>query len=95
MPREAVVDRCGVCIVGEAMEQFAIEGIDQVGWDVGSGQFIKTCPHGRVRGVHGGEALEQFAIEGIDHMGWDAWSGQFFKTNPKDPPLMEVQVKVL
>ena len=57
MPREAVVDRCGVCIVGEAMEQFAIEGIDYMGWDAGSGQFIKT--------------------------------------SPQDPPLMEVQGKVL
>ena len=29
---------------GEAMEQFAIEGIDHMGWDAGSGQFIKTSP---------------------------------------------------
>ena len=57
MPREAVVDRCGVCMAGEAMEQFAIEGIDHMGRDTGSGQFIKT--------------------------------------SPQDPPLMEVQVKVL
>ena len=57
MPREAVVDGCRVCMVGEAMEQFAIEG--------------------------------------IDHMGWDAGSGQFIKTSPQDPPLMEVQMKVL
>ena len=55
MPREAVVDGCGVCMV----------------------------------------AMEQFAIEGIDHMGWDAGSGQFIKTSHQDPPLMEVQVKVL
>ena len=27
-------------MVGEAMEQFAIEGIDNMGWDAGSGQFI-------------------------------------------------------
>ena len=57
MPREAVVDGCRVCMVGEAMEQFAKEG--------------------------------------IDHMGWDKGSGQFIKTSPQDPPLMEVQVKVL
>ena len=57
MPREAVVDGCGVCMVGEAMEQIAIEG--------------------------------------IDHMGWDAGSGQFIKTSLQDPPLMEMQVKVL
>ena len=49
----------------------------------------------RVQGCMVGEAMEQFAIEGIDHMGWDAWSGQFIKTSPQDPPLMEVQVKVL
>ena len=24
------------------MEQFVIEGIDHMGWDAGSGQFIKT-----------------------------------------------------
>ena len=57
MPRETVVDGCRVCMVGEAMEQFAIEG--------------------------------------IDHMGWNAGSGQFVKTSHQDPPLMEVQVKVL
>ena len=45
MPREAVVDGCGVCMVGEAMEQFAIEGIDHMGWDAWSRQFIKTSPH--------------------------------------------------
>ena len=44
MPIEAVVDRCGVYMVGEAMKQFAIEGIDHMGWDAGSGQFIKTSP---------------------------------------------------
>ena len=44
MPREAVVDECRMCMVGEAMEQFPIEGIDHVGWDAGSGQFIKTSP---------------------------------------------------
>ena len=42
-----------------------------------------------------GEAMEQFTMEGIDHMVWDAWSNQFLKTSPQDPPLMEVQVKVL
>ena len=57
MPREAVVDGGRVCMVGEAMEQFAMEG--------------------------------------IDHMGWDKGSGQFIKTSPQDPPLMELQVKVL
>ena len=57
MPIEAAVDGCGACMVGDAMERFAIEG--------------------------------------IDHMGWDAGSGQFIKTSPQDPPLMEVQVKVL
>ena len=41
------------------------------------------------------EAMEQFAIEGIEHMGWDIRSGQFIKTSPQDPPLMELQVKVL
>ena len=39
--------------------------------------------------------MEQFTMEGIDHMVWDAWSNQFLKTSPQDPPLMEVQVKVL
>ena len=57
MPREAVVDGYGVCMVGEYMEQFAIEG--------------------------------------IYHMGWDAGSGHFIKTSHQDPPLMEVQMKVL
>ena len=42
-----------------------------------------------------GEALEQFAIEGIYHMGWDAGSGHFIKTSHQDPPLMEVQLKVV
>ena len=42
--REAVVDGCGVCIVREAMKQFAIEEIDHMGWDTGSAQFIKTSP---------------------------------------------------
>ena len=37
MPREKVVDVCRVCRVGEAMEQFAIEGIDEMSWDTGSG----------------------------------------------------------
>ena len=32
------MDGCGVCMVGEAMEQFAIEWIDHMGWDAGSGQ---------------------------------------------------------
>ena len=31
MHREAVVDGCGVRMAGEAMEQFAIEGIDHMG----------------------------------------------------------------
>ena len=31
MPRETVVGRCRVCMVGEAMKQFAIEGIDHMG----------------------------------------------------------------
>ena len=44
MPRKTVVGRCRVCMVGEAMKQFAIEGIDHMGWDAGSGQFIKTSP---------------------------------------------------
>ena len=44
MPREGVVDGCGVCMVGEAMEQFAIEGIDYMGWEAGSGHFINTSP---------------------------------------------------
>ena len=44
MPKEAVVDRYRLCMVGEAMKQFAIEGIDYMGWDAGSGQFIKTSP---------------------------------------------------
>ena len=35
MPGEAVVDRCMVCMVGEAMEQFVIEGMDHMGWDAG------------------------------------------------------------
>ena len=42
MPREAVMDGCWVCMVGEAKEQFTIEGIDHMGWDEGSGQFMKT-----------------------------------------------------
>ena len=42
--REAVVDGCGVCIVREAMKQFAIEEIDHMGWDTGSAQLIKTSP---------------------------------------------------
>ena len=57
MPREAVVNGCMVCMVREAMEQLAIEGIDHIIWDAGSDQFIIT--------------------------------------SPQDPPLMEVQVKVL
>ena len=44
IPREAVLDRCRVCMVGEAVEQIAIEGIVHMGWDAGSGQFIKTSP---------------------------------------------------
>ena len=35
MPREAVVDGCGVRMAGEAIEQFAIEGMDHLGWDAG------------------------------------------------------------
>ena len=31
-------------MVGEAIEQFAIEGIDHMGLDAWSGQFIKTSP---------------------------------------------------
>ena len=31
-------------MVEEAMEEFAIEGIDHMCWDAGSGQFIKTSP---------------------------------------------------
>ena len=41
------------------------------------------------------EAMEKFAIEGIDQMNWDAGLGRFMKTSPHDPPLMELQVKVL
>ena len=37
MPGDVVVDGCGVCIVGEAMEHLAIEGIGHMGWDAGSG----------------------------------------------------------
>ena len=44
VPREAVVDGCGECMVGEAMEQFTMEGIDHMEWDAGSDQFIKTSP---------------------------------------------------
>ena len=44
MPREAVVDGYGVCMVGEYMEQFAIEGFSHMVWDAGSGHFIKTSP---------------------------------------------------
>ena len=44
MPREAVVDGIRVCIVGKAMEEFAIEGIDHMCMDAGSGHFIKTSP---------------------------------------------------
>ena len=42
-----------------------------------------------------GEAMEQFTMQGMDHMEWDEGSDQFIKTSPQDPPLMEVQVKVL
>ena len=41
------------------------------------------------------KAMEQFAIEGIDHIGWETGSGQFIETSPQDPPLMELQVKVV
>ena len=44
VPREAVVDECWACKVGEAMEQFPMEGIDHMEWDAGSDQFIKTSP---------------------------------------------------
>ena len=42
--QRGVVDGCWVFMVGEAMEQFAIEGIDHMVWDAWSGQFIKTTP---------------------------------------------------
>ena len=44
VPKEAVLDECWVCKVGEAMQQFPIEGIDHMEWDAGSDQFIKTSP---------------------------------------------------
>ena len=33
-----------VCMVGEAMEQFTMQGMDHMEWDEGSDQFIKTSP---------------------------------------------------
>ena len=42
-----------------------------------------------------GEAMQKFTEEGIDHMEWDEGLDKFVKTNPQEPPLMEVQVKVL
>ena len=43
-PREAVFNGCELCMVGEAMEQFVIEGKDHICWDAGSCQFIKSSP---------------------------------------------------
>ena len=42
--REAEMDGCGICVVGEAMQKFTEEGIDHMEWDVGLDKFVKTNP---------------------------------------------------
>ena len=50
---------------------------------------------GRVRGMHGGGGYGAVRyIMDLQH-GLGRRSGQFIKTSPQDPPLVEVQVKVL
>ena len=42
-----------------------------------------------------GEAMQKLTTEGIDHMEGDMGLANYGKASPQDPPLMEVQVKVL
>ena len=42
-----------------------------------------------------GRGMENFVEEGMEHMEWDNRHGGFRNTSPREPPLMQVGVKVL
>ena len=59
------------------------------------GNYTIMCGHNAFVICTVGEAMQQIVAKGIGHMEWNMGLQAFVKANPQDPPVTEVQVKVL